>query len=298
LLGPIERRAFAATDESEAGDLGWAAIQLAPPRERLALAVRLDANDATALRDWSLIGALSPSDQLSLLAIRARGNSQTSYELSGAERLESILAEIQTPTRHQAAQVAFVSAVARHASPMVVRLLTERPEAAVGLLDAIDEGLAHAWEIPHLLHAVGRAALERAGASAQVLEVFETRPIRPMPVNAQRAPRQIAPAVPEPDRTLREVLASPHRGGVLQGLQELGRRAREMTDTAPDPVGTLLDELDGLWGERDLRDGISVDGNQATVHGWAEAILRIAPELSWRVSEDRWVQAALCEWLF
>jgi SIR2-like domain len=298
LLGPIERRTFGPGDKSETGDLGWAALELAPPGERLALAVRLDANNSGSIREWSLLGALGPADQLSLLAIRARMDSEMGRASEGAERLERVLAALETATKRQAAQVALVAAIAKVSSASVVEFLGSHPEGAVGLLDAIDEQRVESWEIPELLRAVGPHALERHGASSQVLALFAPPEAQPVVRPAPLPRHQPSAEIPQPARTVEEILAVTDRRQLLRALHELGQLASEVANAPTERRDRLAAELDELWGERDLRDAIDVRGTEATVQGWGEAILRIGPELHWQLSEVRWIQAALCGWLY
>jgi hypothetical protein len=83
-----------------------------------------------------------------------------------------------------------------------------------------------------------------------------------------------------------------------RALQELGRLATGASEAPREDTERLEQELDAVWGERDLREAIEVRGTEATVRGWADAVLRLGPALHWRLSDERWAQAALCQWLY
>ena len=154
------------------------------------------------------------------------------------------------------------------------------------------------WEIPGLLQAVGPRALERHGANRQVFAVFATPEDTPVRQPAPVVPQHPRVETPQSRRTIDEILAITHPARLLRALGEIGELADEAAEAPGQERDALTRELDELWGKRDLREGIDVRGNTANVQAWAEAILRIGPALHWRVSEERWVQAALCEWLY
>jgi hypothetical protein len=254
----------------------------------------LHENPHSAVHEWSVTGALSPAEQLSWLSIRARNRPERGSAAVSAERLEPLLSSLGSPTKRQAAQVALIAAVAHLATPAVLAFLRSQPDGAVGLLDAIDERLVAPYEVAELLGAVGRNALEHHGATSEMLAVFEEPAQRPRwrPTIARRA------APTEETQTglasLEEVLAMPRP----RALQELGRLAAGAGEAPREVRERLEQELDVVWGERDLREAIEVRGIEATVQGWADLVLRMGPALHWRVSDERWTQAALCQWLY
>ncbi len=298
LLGAIERRALSSADNSEVEDLTWAALQLAPSGERLALALRLAGTEDRSLREWTLLGALKPAEQLNWLAIRARAQGEHWEASYGVERLEQLIAELGRPTRRQAAQVALVAAVARQSSPAIIEFLGNNPAGAVGLIDAVDEELVAAWEIVPLLRAVPVATLDRHGARAELLELLSpAEPLAevPLPVGRDRRPafRPLAHR-----QSLTEILAIERREDLLTALHETQALGRQVAEAPAAEKQRLIDKLDGLWSERDLREAVRVSGNEANIEAWAEAVMRLGPLLQWRLSERRWAQAALSGWLF
>lgn len=282
LTGALERRALAVGSDRDADDCARAALKLTPPSERPGLAIRLLATDP---------GADGELTQTELTAARSRYRCERG-RLFASKHLDGIIAALRRPTRRQAGQVAFVAAVARVHSRTVVDFLTRHRHSAVGLIDALDEGLVEHHEIMYLLLAVGGPALRRHGADWRVLEAIERW--------AQTPARQAASerAAPQPMSLgrplgLEEIMAIEDRDRRVRLLMRDALLAEEVF-AQPDHVRRqLVAELGALWGERDLRKAVDAP-DDATVHDWAGVVLMYGPPLAWRLNPDRWAQVALC----
>lgn len=294
LTGALERRAFAVAGDYEAHECARAALELTPPSERPGLAIRLLATRDREV-DETLAGKLTPTEQLA-----ARLGHRRAMGFSFArEHLGEIIAALGRPTRRQTTQVAFVAAVARVDSQDVIDFLARHRYSAVGLIDALDEGLVKPHQIIHLLLAVGDKALRRHGADSRVLHEIETW--------AQARAQQAASprAAPQPRRSaqpigLKEVMAVEDRDRRVELLLKGGMLLIELEFVEIDGVDLddlkrrLVAEFDTLWGERDLRKAVNVRGNRTTIHDWAALVLLYGPPLAWRLSPERWAQVALC----
>jgi hypothetical protein len=297
LLGPLETRALRATDNAEAGDLASVALELTPASEKLSLAIRLTRGRRDEVHDWTLLDRLPEADQLPWLVIQSKNGGEP--DPLTADRITRIAGEKRRASAHQATQIAFVAAAARANSAAVVDFVRRRPHSATGLIDALDGHLVESFEIIDLLLAVGSRALERHGAAAGVLDDVRAweQAARGRVRHAPPAPRA-RPAPLQPPQ-LEAILRIQDRDERLRELLRGGDQLTSQPGDAPAPVkARLAEELSELWGERDLRSGVDVLEDKATITAWAHAILQAGPPLKLELSAARWVQVALCEWLY
>ncbi len=290
LLGPIERLALYTEDWLEAKELVSVALKLTPPLERLGLAMKLLTIDNHKVEVRAIAEQLTPAALLRWLATHARQSADRDWWAS--KSLDDIVADLARPTRSQTSQVALVAAVARTSSPITVDFLTRHRHSAVGLIDALDEELVETHEIIDLLLAVGSEALRRHGASRRVLEEMKTwkQALARPPVSASM--RRAQP------QELHEIMAVEDRNWRLELLLAQGERLTlEVRDASDELKRLLIDELDGLWGEHNLREAFDLQGEQPAINHWAAAVLQFGPWLEWKLSTERWLQVALCGWL-
>jgi len=296
LVGMLERRAVSAEDEAEAEDLAAAALALTPQTERLELAIKLLAAGIDKVRDTAAMDDLAPATRIRWLAVSMRGRKDEPWR--AREQLDVIVTKLTRPTKRQAAHVAFVAAVAQANSERITDFLRRHRHSAVGLIEALEEDLVDDYEIIDLLLAVGSRALRRQGASQQVLEVvdsWEQARARPVP----QPSRVLTPSHTAKPIGLAEVMAIDDRDRRLRLLLAPGERlSHEVPDASDDIKRQVIAELDQLWGEQDLREFVEIDGNKVTIRHWAAAILLYGPRLEWQLTAERWVQTALCGWLF
>jgi hypothetical protein len=166
------------------------------------------------------------------------------------------------------------------------------------LIEALDEHLVESYDVIDLLLAVGSSALRRHGATRNVLndvraweEANVRRGATTVPTrDTRRPPRVIG---------LDEIAAIRDRNQRLGFLLAPGERLmREVPDATAASKHLLITDLNELWGEQDLREAVEIQGNQATVSNWAAAVLKYGPPLDLPLTVERWIQVALCAWLF
>jgi hypothetical protein len=293
LLGSVLRRACKWEDGSEAGDMAFAALRLAGAQERLEVAARMVQAGNREVHDFEVVDGLRPSVALRWLAQRVREQADDTHDWWAKEHLDEILGELKQPRPRTVGLAAYVAAATEHTSTVTVDFLQRnRSHAAVGLLDAIGDRLAHPYEIGALLRAVGAEALERQGAPDEL-----TMLACPLPPATPAAPSR-SPARKSP-RGLEAILGigdpDERRERLLGRSQALARQVRE---ASPDVKQRVAQELEALWGENDLAAAVALVPNGATVSDWAAGVLFLGPEVDLPLSPDRWTQVVVCGWLF
>jgi hypothetical protein len=291
----LEQRAIEATETSEAEDLAVAILQLSPASERLERAQRLLREGSRSVNDFDVVADLGPEDQLRWLSLRAREAGGDQW--LARRQLDAVLAELQEPSEEQAALAGFVAATAASTSTAVTELLAEHAAGAGGVVEALQEGLAESYRIGHLLAAIGPEGLRRHGAGPELIEEARAWQER-AEVREARTAHRVAEPGEEPEG-LEQILTigDPARQANLlaRSLEHYRTAART---AGPDQLQRLRDLLDGLWGESDLREVIERDGDQTTMPTWVAVVLDLGPAAGMPLDRDRWVQAALCRWLY
>lgn len=294
LLGPLERRALSPEDEAEATDLASVVLTLTPPRERIDVALRLTLAGNREVHDWKVVEGLSPAEQLRWLALRSRRGGAEDWWVR--EHLDALIEALPRLTRHQQAQLGRVLAYAGTRATSAVTFLKSHPNAAIGLIDAIDARTVEPYEIIELLVASGSVVLAKHGASTKVLQhvrMWEQ-------AREQRPPLIEPPEKPRPEqKTLSQVMAIDNPNERLFFLlKQDGQLVRQVADASPSTRAQMETTLDDLWGEQDLRDGVESREDGATIAAWAQAVLQYGPALGWSLEEGRWTQVATCGWLW
>jgi hypothetical protein len=296
LSAPIESRATRAADQSEASDLAMVAIALTPRRERVEVAARMLAAGNTEIRDWYVTEEVRPGDQLRWLVARA---SQGDWEPWWArDHLDDLVRSLTRPTRRQSAQLGFVAALSQANSAPVIDFVRRHRNAVVGLIDALDQHLVETYDIVDLLLAAGSLELTKRGATRHVVEDVAWQE-HARAVRAHIPPTEMRPARPAAPQSLEQIMDLEDRERRIALLLATGERlARPAPGASPKTKARLIADLDELWGDQDLRQAIQHREGEATLSAWAAAVLRYGPAVEWALTEARWVQAALCGWLF
>ena len=295
LTGTLEAGALSATDEAEAEEMAAAALTLTPPDERIERATRLLAAGHPKIHDWDVAGELSAEEQLRWLAMRIREPEEEHWW--ARRQLGQIVPALSEPTPRQAAQVALVAAASGGGSREACEFLERHPEGAAGLVEAIDSNLIETYEITDLLLAAGPEALLRHGAPGSVLEDVETwQQARARPA---ATPERGEAAAAEPAPDLEEIASTADRAQLIGMLAAPRERWTRLAASAnPEVRQQLVEAIDEAWGERDLREAVTLGTEQAWVSPWASAVLNFGPPLDLGLDRERWLQVALCGWLF
>jgi SIR2-like domain len=293
LAGSVVRRGCAPEDDAEADDMAFAALRLVALEERLDVAARMRRAGNRRVADWEVVEGLNPAVALRWLAQRVRDREDDAADWWVKERLDQLIADLRRPRRATVVLVAYVAAAVEYNSTAVIDFVARYgANAAVGLLDAIGDGLAHPYEVGPLLRAVGTAALERQGAPAGIVALA-------MPFESKAPAPSVAPRAPRAAGGLEAILdiADPdeRRGRLLRQSQALARQVRT---ASVEIKGRLAQELEALWNGNDLRAAVTLTPGGANLAHWAAGVLFFAPEVDLPLSSERWAQVALCGWLF
>jgi hypothetical protein len=290
----LEQRALEATTATESRVLATAVLMLAPPEERIERAEGLLRGGNDEIDDHVVVEDLPPPEQLRWLSMRVRDHGEEHWW--PRRHLDEVVERLASPTPEQAAQVGLVAAAAGSTSDAVRAFLEEHPAAGAGLVEAIAEELTESYQISDLLLAVGVESLREHGAEEETLEEAEAQASSSLaPAEARRRPAGTAAAGLHLEEIL-EIEDEERQVALLVGnVLRFSVAARAADEEVGRKLATLLDRV---WGEQDLRGAVDVDGGEARIQPWAATVLELGPAAVLELDHDRWLQAALCRWLF
>jgi len=293
----LQQRAQEATDEAEAQTLASAALFLSPPAERVERAKELLLGGNDEIDDAVVVDELPAAARLEWMSTRVRGGSAEHWW--PRQHLDEVIEELGSPTAEEVAQVGLVAAAAGSTSAVTCAFLEEHRGAAAGLIEAMDLGLAESYQIADLLLAAGEDSLRHFGADAEVVEEARRRGSGSTASARGGTPGRSGGSAASAEPGLAQILelANDETKVALLAINA-SRIAVEVRASEDEAVQHLAELLDRVWGEADLRDAVEVDGSQATVQRWAGAVLELGPACGLSLGHDRWLQVALCDWLF
>jgi hypothetical protein len=101
------------------------------------------------------------------------------------------------------------------------------------------------------------------------------------------------------DQSLADILDLPRDDRFSILVRQYNRRAREARKASAEVQSRIHAVLDDVWEGRDLRDGVTLtEPRGANIDRWAHLVLTYGPATSFVLSDERWVEAATCGWLF
>jgi hypothetical protein len=288
----VTRWAMAPADNSEAAEMAAAAIALAPPERRLAVAEEIAEAGNPAAWDGLRSADLPAADRLAMLERQWKEDSASRASL--ARELTRLVAELgHGVARETAERLAHLAALLKAADPVVLEFAAANSEdAARGVVRALAEReLSHSG-IARLLGAIGPVALETAGADPIAVEASAGRP----ELEVRRVVSSPEAVLGPPALAAALRLAEPQRREQLARLVSLEREG--VDELGDEGTEILRQTLDRWWGQADLRAAVKVEGPRADIEPWAATVLRFGAAARLLLDDERWIQVATCGWLF
>lgn len=290
-------RALEPADDAEASDMASIALHLTPATDRAETGRRMLVAGNTEVRDYMILEGLEPVEQIRWLLDAARADPEEATYGSHSQLVQAV-GQLGGTTPEQQRDVGEALALSHATDPDALAWVHDHPASARGIVAGLESGHIHRYDINSLLLAAGSKALTEAGAPTDVIEWAQTceRPREPALPDLEDHPRP--ERAPEPPLPLAGVLDLPSDERFATLLRQSTRLVRDAQRASPAIRQRLHTVLDETWTGRDLRDGITLTTNGATVEHWADLILTYGPASEMTLGDVRWCQAATCGWLF